>query len=622
MNFDLVNLHNINLKPSFNLARTKVVAGGKLNQPDPVADKLVAGLEKDFGNKLFVPIQAQAQAFQTAPGGVALNVFLQDSLDNIVAGFQAQGLNPQGLSLRDVILQEGLTAKLFSVKNLIKEQAPGFNSSYLLQHENLFDFLFRTAVAKGFQEEEAIAQFMLETDDGGGTKLLYDYLAEKAVDDIVQTDHLVVAQAQTDSIKDQLKKAPISFARGVFSERIRKELNAAVFSGTEIGLIEGVSQNLNLNIRPDEYPALVNYIKTSNGAVNPQSANYLIPLALTRLRSNEFNVTTTATSPIGDSDFSVTYYEDAQAALVVNRENILCAAQIFYVMTLADEMELFNVANRIVTKHFNSVGIKIPSKESHNMLKLYLFGDSFKDSKDGNIYKRTVPQERWLVYKALFNAGEAQILEGMTVNAEFNEHWEVLMSEVVKYLDKAQLSENPEYFVSRQNIMQAIEDLQYNLSSFCTTMAKIAGPVINAELDFVMKEILQNPEITLRLAPDGSNSVWKVVEHELSAMRQGWAPNVKALYDKARYGDAIIRAIANYSPNQFDQTFSDFVGLVEAFIIASSKLERTQEERSSLFPDELEEAPGMDGYGGGNGMYERSPNGSTNGSGSKDDWNF
>lgn len=646
MPLEMSNIRNISNRQNFNLARTKFVAGGKLNQPDPVVAPLVKNLDKWFGLRAFnhrnkLPSNAQAEQAEAAEGAglpagskqkganslrKLLHMDLSQIIERLILADQS-GTSTR--TFRDVILADGKTALLFAVQNLLKEEDPGFNSSYLLQHENILDFLFCSAVyAKEFTEANAIAQYMLETEDGGGTKLLYDYILENGVISIIDKEHLTVEEDQFVEVIEKYTAEPISLASGVFSETLKKELKALVFDSTELGIIAHAEDQLNITIRPDEIPALVNFIRSSNGAVNLDNVAYMLPLALAQIRTDDFKASTSATAALSDADFTVTYYEDDNAALVINRENILCAAQVYYVMTLADEMELFNVANRIITRHFNSVGIKIPSKESHNMLKLYLFGESFKDSKDGNIYKRTVPQERWLVYKGFFDAGEAQVLEGMTVNAEFNEHWEVLMSEVVKYLDKAERSENPESYVSRQNIMQAIEDLQYNLSSYCTTMAKIAGPIINAELDFVMKEILQNPEITLRLAPDGSNSVWKVVEHELANMRRGSAPNVKAMYDKARYGDAIIRAVANYSPAQFDNTFSDFLGLVEAYIIANSKLETMQAERESMLPDEMEEMPAFGDYGGSNGngygAYGRNQpaNGQMNGKSADDDWNF
>ncbi|MCC6411171.1 MAG: hypothetical protein IT270_05910 [Saprospiraceae bacterium] len=626
MPIEVNNIRNIAFRPSFNLTRPKLVADGRLSQPDPKVDTFVKVLDTLFDKKHF----DKTNKIDVGGKDIELADFLNQDINDVTDALKATGSSKKLLkSFRDVVLGSGKTALLFSVQNKLKEQEPGFTSSYLLKHEGIFDFLFCTAVyAKEFEEADAIAQFMLETESGGGIQLLYDCIVKETVTSIVKDDLLRVTPTQRDAVIKKLQDQPISLAKGVFSERIHKELNTSVLDSDEMDIIASAETKLNLVFRAEEYPALINFIRSSNGTVNKQNAGYILPLALTQLRTNEFKVSSTSNTSLSDADFSVTYFEDDNAALVLNRENILCAAQNFYVMTLADEMELFNVANRIITKHFNSVGIKIPSKESHNMLKLYLFGDSFKDNKDGNIYKRTVPQERWLVYKGLFDAGDAQVLEGMTVNSEFNNHWEVLLTEVAKYLDKAERSENPEYFVSRQNIMQAIEDLQYNLSSYCTTMAKIAGPVINAELDFVMKEILQNPEITQRLARDGSNSVWKVVEHELAYMRQGSAPNVKALYDKARYGDAIIRAIANYSPALFEQTFPDFISLVEAYIIADSKLAMMTDERESFIPDEFEEitVPGSNGHynGNGHGNYGRTAphNGKTNGHMPADDWNF
>ncbi len=41
--------------------------------------------------------------------------------------------------------------------------------------------------------------------------------------------------------------------------------------------------------------------------------------------------------------------------------------------------------------------------------------------------------------------------------------------------------------------MQAVEDLQYDLSAHCIGMATVATPMIYAELNFIIRRFLMHP---------------------------------------------------------------------------------------------------------------------------------
>jgi len=191
-----------------------------------------------------------------------------------------------------------------------------------------------------------------------------------------------------------------------------------------------------------------------------------------------------------------------------------------------------------------------------------------------------------MFYRQVFNYGDATAPDEMAYNSEFDQLWKVLMIESARYLERAQASLHPDSFVSGQGVMQAVEDLQYNLSNSCTGMATVIAPITDAELNFVLERILMHEEIVRYVVPEGGS--WKNVVDTLNSeryrherkteVRRMPSSNAATLYNKARQGTEIIEAIATYVPGDFDNLgkLSAFIGLVDAFITTNSILQRNR----------------------------------------------
>jgi hypothetical protein len=126
----------------------------------------------------------------------------------------------------------------------------------------------------------------------------------------------------------------------------------------------------------------------------------------------------------------------------------------------------------------------------------------------------------------------------------------------------------------------------------------------DAELNFVLSRILEHPEIAGQVLPTGGS--WKRVVDKLNAERPTETPIPAAalLYSKAKLGEGIIVGIAEYTPAAFedDRVFSAFVGQVDAYITAESKLQKkkpaaraVEEEEEPDEPDHDLEEDGGDG---------------------------
>jgi hypothetical protein len=634
--------------PSFRVSTrpNRTVLAGGLDTVDPLAGNILRNVNELVGKPVFdqegnvsfksaktppapanpdiekpekgpTPSEAPRAARQAAPAvgfeEKTLEEVLGQPFEAILRDFARAEAAPYTLS--DIIQRRHNTALFTEVRAQIASQRPSFNAVRVLEGSNMPELLFGIAAyGNAFEEPESIVAFMLDEVEDGGSKMVYDYVVARAVALVTEADKIIVEPADRTAIIQRLQRETVPFSEGEFHERVREAIRTVVFTKSELAIVNQFAKDLGITLQPGEISALINVIKHSNGAITTSNARFLLSPILTQLRTGNQTISTAEdTSALTEADFAVKYYEEDRATLEINRENILCAAQLYYVMTLGDELELFNVANQLISRYLPAGLVDIRSRETLQHLQLYMFSDSFRDPKNaGILYKRTQPEERQMLYKQVFSAGDANILEGMAVNNDFMTHWETLMTEVVKYLDKAEKSENPQFFISRQNIMQAVEDVQYNLSTFCTGMAKIGAPVISRELDFVVEKFLQSPEIIRQLAPNGSGSFWKVVERVLRDLR-GEIPNVTALRNKATLGHMILSRVADYTPAMFedDAKFSEFISLVEAYIIANSQLEMSA---SRLGAGSDEEMPG---YGG-------SPDYNSNGNGSmpKDDWNF
>jgi hypothetical protein len=196
-----------------------------------------------------------------------------------------------------------------------------------------------------------------------------------------------------------------------------------------------------------------------------------------------------------------------------------------------------------------------------------------------------------MFYRQVFNWGHGQVTDDLIVNAEFPKLWKVLILESAKYLERAQISPNPDSYVSRQNVMQAVEDLQYNLSTHCTGMANVITPLIYSELNFVIRRIFMHDEVLRQIVPQGG-TWWRVVETLYMGMKNT-RPRSTVLYNKAKLGDSILRQIADYNPSTFenDGPFASFISDVEAFITTQSILQESLAEDIRQGDDD--DKPGM-----------------------------
>ncbi|HEX7645550.1 MAG TPA: hypothetical protein VF472_25380 [Burkholderiaceae bacterium] len=448
--------------------------------------------------------------------------------------------------------------------------------SVLDGYSNVVDYLITYGfLIMGLQEVNGLANFLLGNRQGA--KSVANYAIVGAARNIIHDEHLKVPHYnQNDSaIVRKIVTAGLTISSSSFSTSLQSVVNDYVFNKPEADLIDYANQQLGL---PDSLkPQLIQYIKASPVKISKDNINYFLPVFAQQILGNIVVPGTqdgsTSDSAGSDQDFSVDYFGDDQSTVQVSRTAVLCAAQLFYTMVSGDELRVFDAVNYFTHKYLIRGGIEIADSTLRDDLQLYVFSNKFTDLRTNRINDRSRPAERQMFYRQVFNWGQGQTTEDLIINDEFPKLWKVLILESAKYIERAQISPNPNSFVSRQNVMQAVEDLQYNLSTHCTGMANVITPLIYAELNFVIQRILMHPEVLRQLVPQGG-TWWRVVEILYMGM-QNARPRSTVIYNKAKLGDKILRAIADYDPSTFEQDgpFSSFISDVDAYITTQSILQ-------------------------------------------------
>jgi len=496
--------------------------------------------------------------------------------DSLVFAFHEANEAPENLSLSDYI---DMTAELSSLKYAFQSNlsANWFNLDYNIKtildaYPAITDYLVAFAYhLMSLTDVNGIKNFILS--NRLGAKNVADYAIVSAARTIVEKEQLKVPHYNTDSspIVSDIKSAGLSLSSASFQTSVQALINDHIFNAKEAKLIDesGIGP-IPANIKP----LLIKYIRASTVPITKDNVKFFLPLFISQIGgTTPVEIPTEVDTEQSDKDFDVEFLQDDNSLIQISKSAVKCSSQLYYSMILGDELDVFHITNYFTHKYLIRGGIEIQDSRLRDDLQTYVFSNRFTDLKTQKLVDRTRPAERHMFYRQVFNYGNGQVTEDVIVNREFPKLWKVLILESAKYLERAQASFNPDSYVSRQNVMQAVEDLQYNLSTHCTGMANVITPMIYAELNFVVQRIFMNPEILRQVVPAGG-TWWRVVETLYLGMKNV-RPKATVLYNKAKLGHDIIRSIADYNPATFedDANFSAFISNVDAFITTQSILQ-------------------------------------------------
>lgn len=271
------------------------------------------------------------------------------------------------------------------------------------------------------------------------------------------------------------------------------------------------------------------------------------------------------TRPVGRTsawDFQVDLF-DSTAGQIVLADNVRAAGALMWCYDIGERLGVFKLTDALVYRWW--VG-------------LVDFGDTDLTSELYRYYKlrdeRPVEEERFLLYRRILDLGGAPVGDRVVVNADFPRLWRSLMEEVALYIDRSESSFRDR--INTQGVVQAIQEIQYNLTERMAGMALTqvtemynqlrqteVGTGVLGALD-----ILDHPEVVGQLSSGRRRNQWSVIER-LAKEEFGISPNVNALRTSAVEGFKVVDYIADFRPGALDEeAFEDFVSSAKAWILA------------------------------------------------------
>lgn len=474
-----------------------------------------------------------------------------------------------------------------------------FNTRTALDLASVRDLLvLRAALTLGITQQAALLNYVFTRP--AGVQEIVRYTVVSASRDHIHDKRLRVKGIDDDDSEVVAALAGLSMSEDSLGAGAIDVATSFIDSSKYDELIEEGTKLKITDIPAEIRPRLVQYIKESTVEITKQNAPFILPMYLAKAATT----TTTSSGGTTDDPFAVSFFVEDSASLQVSTAAVKCAAQLYYVMVLGEELGVFDAVRFFTHRYLFREGFAVEDPQLRRDLENYVFSEQFpgidRETGQERTMRCTRDGERRSFYRQVFDQGTEPVPGEGIPNTEFGRLWKILMLESARYLERAQSSPHPDNYVSRQNVMQAVEDLQYNLSVTCVGMSTVMTPLMYAELDFVVNRILGHTEVRKHLVPSGG-SWWKVVE-KLQA-GQGRRTRASVLHNKARLGYSLIRAISEYTPSRFEQDapFAEFISNVDAFITTQSILQ----EEAGGSTGAGDERPGgssyEDGYGDGYG---------------------
>lgn len=485
------------------------------------------------------------------------------------------------LSLSDHIdLTPGLADLKYDMKARLDNGwfALDANARAVLQDRpNIQDYLIARAYhIGGLREPKALYNYLIG--NRAGIRSIVDYAAISAARTIIERKRLRVPDYHEDDSRftTRLKATQVSLSAAGFMKAMSAITDDVMFNAEASKLLDTAA----IGKIPDELkPKLIRYIQTSQVPITETNINLFLPSFVTRANDFDLDEVGDDEADSGEVTYTVQFKDRPDAAVDIDRDAVHYAAQLFHAMVVGEELGVFDAFQYLLhSRMLVGGGMQVRDKPLRADLRLYTLSNEFRDlGRPGHpSEERTRASERKMFARQVFAQGEGELIEGMQENIEFRQLWQVLMLESARYLERAQEAFNPASFVSKQNVMQAIEDLQYNLSTHCVGWPQVMAPAIDAELNYVLTRFIGNEMIAQQVIPTGGS--WKRVIDKLNSERPKKKPVPAAalLYAKAWQGMEILDKIAEYTPAAYEneREFSAFIGLVDAYITTESKLQR------------------------------------------------
>jgi hypothetical protein len=270
---------------------------------------------------------------------------------------------------------------------------------------------------------------------------------------------------------------------------------------------------------------------------------------------------TSPTGRVSQWDFEVDLF-DSDSAQIILADNVRAAGALMWCYDIGERLGVYKLTDALVYRWW--VG-------------LLDFGDSDLVSELYRYYKlrddRPTEEERFLLYRRILDVGGATVGDRVVVNEDFPALWRTLMEEVATFIDRTESSFRER--VNRQSVIQAITELQYNLTERMAGMAltqvtEMYNQLRQTERDSGVLgglDILSHPEVVSQLSSGRRRDLWSVIER-LAKEEFGVSPNVSALRTSAIEAFKIVDFMSTFRDGQFDEdAFDAFIASAKSWIL-------------------------------------------------------
>ncbi|RYY59735.1 MAG: hypothetical protein EOO05_12325 [Chitinophagaceae bacterium] len=447
-------------------------------------------------------------------------------------------------------------------------------------YPNVMDYLIAFGYfVKGIGEVTAMFNFISTNKSGADAVVNYALMSTARF--MIKKNGVVIGDEGAKTFNDDnhplmisLRSGAIVFHEDEFKLQVDKSFKSFIANGSQFTLIKkgllqiGMSQEQLDELPEKKLKALNAELKKFPIALTEQNVGPLLLQNLGMLAGSDDPSDSEDEVDLdvdeGDSMFEAVFEDDEITTVEANKSNVRCAAQLFGSMIMDTELDLFNLTNYLTNNYLIRNRVDISDQNLANDLQQFVFSNRFTVEKKGvkTTYDRTDVSERSHFYRQVFNFGTEQMPQDVIANVRFPRLWAQLVPAVKKYLEESSSSLSEDTFVSKGGVMQIVAGLKTNAAQFCTSIAKIISPIIDAEWHFIKERILSHPEIVRQVSPTLPS--WKGVAETLYSEMKQQSIDASLIYDKARLSYLVLREVAEYEPRKFEEqnAFIDFCSLV------------------------------------------------------------
>lgn len=258
------------------------------------------------------------------------------------------------------------------------------------------------------------------------------------------------------------------------------------------------------------------------------------------------------------SNFTIRKIREKERAFV-RPEAIKAGGALFTIFIEGELLMLFEIADHLILD-WHRGGLDIPSGKAAAQL------NRFEHMRG----QRFSAEERAMIYRRIFNFGQAELLSDTLVNERFGEHFDNVMYEVTRLLDLQDRAFSDPRQISRAALFSAIESFQFNFSEFVTGSAFLKITEMGKHLEDAL-DLITSEDVVAHYG-----GTRRTVTGAIKNMGQkflGASLPVDDLLTLAERGNDVFQFISDFNRGRVSENdFQNFLDAAKETIIARAAL--------------------------------------------------